>query len=143
MTDEEKLEIIALVLGDIPGGPYYPMFTPEQYAQFLKLGRGDVNKAIMYAAISAAYFVSSEGSSREQIGQLSISNSSGNSYMQLLDHLKSTFGKIPPAGLMPWFAGSDSKAKTKLMQFKLCDSGIYPWTTAIKVDFADRCCEDC
>lgn len=142
MTDYEKIQMIALILGDIDGGPYYPMFTPEQYGQFLKLGKGNINKAIMYAAISATYFVSSD-SSREQIGELSISNSGGTSYLKLLDHLKSTVGRLPPDGLMPWVAGADDETRNKLLDYKLCDSGIYPWTTRIKVDYADRCCEDC
>lgn len=127
MTDEEKIAAIALILGDIPGGPYYPMFTEDQYKQFLALARGDVNKALMYAAISATYFVAGE-SSREQIGELSISGSSSANYMKLLDYIKNTVGKIPPAGLMPWFAGQDRPDSNKLLDFKLCDSGIYPWS---------------
>lgn len=126
MTDEEKIATIALILGDIPGGPYYPMFTEEQYKQFLVLARGNVNTAIMYAAISAAYFVSSD-SSREVIGELQMSGSSGANYLKLLDYLKSTMGKIPPMNLMPWFAGSESCDRNKLLDFQLCDSGLYPW----------------
>lgn len=133
MTDEEKIAIIALMLGDIPGGPYYPMFTEDQYKQFLKLARGDVNMATMYAAISAAYIVSSE-SSREVIGELSISNSSGNSYLKLLDYLKSTLGKVPPIGLMPWFAGADECDKNKLLAFSLCDK------PSVNPKFGERPC---
>lgn len=35
MTDDDKISIIALMIGDIPGGPYYPLFTEDQYRQFL------------------------------------------------------------------------------------------------------------
>ncbi len=137
MTDEEKIATIALILGDIEGGPYYPMFTEDQYMQFLKLSRGDVNKAIMYAAISATYFVSSE-SSREVIGELQISGSSGSNYLKLLDYIKNTLGKVPPSNLMPWFAGSDKPDRNKLLDYKLCDSGIYPYQSAWKF-ISDRC----
>lgn len=119
MTDDEKISLLALMLGDIPGGPYYPMFTEEQYRQFLTFGKGNVNKAVVYAAISAAFFVSSE-SSREQIGELSISSSTSANYLKLLDYVVATSGKVPPDNLMPWFAGADSCDKNKLLDFRRC-----------------------
>ena len=119
MTDEEKISLLALMLGDIPGGPYYPMFTEDQYRQFLSLGKGDVNKAVVYAAISASFFVSGE-SSREQIGELSLSNSTSSNYLKLLDYVISTSGKVPPPGLMPWFAGADKCDRNKLLDYERC-----------------------
>lgn len=132
MTDEEKISLIALMIGDIPGGPYYPMFTPEQYQQFLTASKGNVNRAVMMAAISAGYIVSSE-SSREVIGELSISSSSASNYLKLLDYLIATAGKIPPDGLMPWFAGADTCDRNKLLEFRRCDRpSLYP-------TFGDTC----
>lgn len=119
MTDEEKISLLALMLGDIPGGPYYPMFTEDQYKQFLVLGKGDVNRAAVYAAMSAAFFVSGE-SSREQIGELSISSSTSSNYLKLLDYMISTAGKVPPPNLMPWFAGADQHDRNKLINFERC-----------------------
>lgn len=120
MTDEEKISLLALMIGDIPGGPYYPMFTPEQYAQFLKAGKGNVNQAAVMAAISAGYLVSGE-SSREVIGELQISSSTGTNYLKLLDYLIATAGKIPPDNLMPWFAGADECDQNKLLNYERCD----------------------
>ena len=120
MTNEEKIALLALMLGDIPGGPYYPMFTEEQYLQFLVLGHGDVNRAAVYAAISAGYMVSGE-SSREVIDELQISSNTATGYLKLLDYLISNVGKVPPAGLMPWFAGQDSCDKNKLLTYRVCD----------------------
>lgn len=120
MTDEEKISLLALMIGDIPGGPYYPMFTPEQYAQFLKAGKGNVNQAAVLAAISAGYLVSGE-SSREVIGELQISSSTGTNYLKLLDYLIATAGKIPPDNLMPWFAGADECSQNKLLNYERCD----------------------
>lgn len=119
LTDEEKIALLALMLGDIEGGPYYPMFTEDQYKQFLALGKGDVNRAVVYAALSAAFFVSGE-SSREQIGELSISSSTSNNYLKLLDYVINTAGKVPPPNLMPWFAGADKKDQNKLLDFERC-----------------------
>lgn len=120
MTDEEKKSLLALIIGDIPGGPYYPMFTDEQYAQFLKLAGGDVNRASVYAAMSASFFVGGE-STREVIDELSFSSNSAGNYLKTLDYLIKTSGKIPPAGLMPWVAGADSCEKNKLLEYSLCD----------------------
>lgn len=120
MTDEEKIALLALMLGDIPGGPYYPMFTEDQYLQFLVLGHGDVNRAAVYAAISAGYMVSGE-SSREVIGELQISSNTATGYLKLLGYLISNVGKVPPAGLMPWFAGQDSCDRNKLLDYRVCD----------------------
>lgn len=120
MTDEEKIALLALMLGDIPGGPYYPMFTEDQYLQFLVLGHGDVNRAAVYAAISAGYMVSGE-SSREVIGELQISSNTATGYLKLLDYLIRNVGKVPPAGLMPWFAGQDSCDRNKLLDYRVCD----------------------
>lgn len=125
MTEEEKLSLLALMLGDIEGGPYYPMFTEDQYKQFLKASRGDVNRAAVMAAISAGYLVSGE-SSREVIGELQISSSSSNNYLKLLEYLISTSGKVPPASLMPWFAGQDEPDGNKLLNFTRCDKN--GWT---------------
>lgn len=120
MTDEEKISLLALMIGDIPGGPYYPMFTPEQYTQFLKAGKGNVNQAAVMAAISAGYFVSGE-SSREVIGDLQIANSTSANYLKLLDYLIATAGRIPPDNLMPWFAGWDECDQNKLLNYQRCD----------------------
>lgn len=125
MTDDEKISLLALMIGDIPGGPYYPMFTEDQYKQFLTLGKGDINRAAVYAAISAGYFVSGE-SSREVIGELQISSSTSTNYLKLLDYLIANAGKVPPAGMMPWFAGADGCDRNKLLDFKLCDRGLWP-----------------
>lgn len=120
MTDDEKISLLALMIGDIPGGPYYPMFTPEQYAQFLSLGKGNVNKAAVYACMSAGFFVAGE-SSREQIGELSISSSTSNNYIKLLDYMIQTAGRVPPDNLMPWFANADTCDKNLLLAFRRCD----------------------
>lgn len=120
MTDEEKISLLALMIGDIPGGPYYPMFTPEQYTQFLKAGKGNVNQAAVLSAISAGYMVSGENS-REMIGELQISSSTAANYIKLLDYLISTAGRIPPDNLMPWFAGADECDQNKLLNYQRCD----------------------
>ena len=128
MTDDEKISLIALILGDIPGGPYYPMFTEAQYKQFLAAARGDVSRATVFAAISAGYMVAGE-SSREVIGELQISQSTSTNYLKLLDYLIAEVGKVPPPNLMPWFAGADSCSQNKLLTFSRCDPAWIAYNT--------------
>jgi hypothetical protein len=119
-TDEEKVQLLALMLGDVPGSAFHPLFTEEQYKQFLKLTKGNVNQAAVYAAISAAGQFAGE-SSREVIGELSISNSTATNFFKLLDYIQKTNGKVPPDSLMPWFAGSDKPDDNKLLAYERCD----------------------
>lgn len=118
MTDEEKRQMIALMLGDIAGSPYYPLFTDAQYGQFLAMGKGSVNSAVVFAAISASFIVSSEAT-REVIGDLSISKSTGTNYLKALDYLVKNAKSQIPANLMPWVGGLGER--NKLLDFRLCD----------------------
>lgn len=125
MTDEDKISFIALMIGDINGGPYYPMFTPEQYQQFLTGASGNVNQAIVLAAMSGTFLVSGE-STREAIGDLQMSSNTAANYLKTLDYLIKTVGKLPPSNLMPWIAGLDSCEVNKLLDFSRCDKpGTY------------------
>lgn len=118
MSDEEKKMMIALMLGDIEGSPYYPLFTDAQYGQFLAMGKGSVNSAVVFAAISASFIVSSE-STREQIGDLSIARSTGTNYLKALGYLVKNAKSQIPANLMPWVGGLGER--NKLLDFRLCD----------------------
>lgn len=118
MSDEEKKMMIALMLGDIEGSPYYPLFTDAQYGQFLAMGKGSVNSAVVFAAISASFVVSSE-STREQIGDLSIARSTGTNYLKALAYLVKNAKSQIPANLMPWVGGLGER--NKLLDFRLCD----------------------
>lgn len=142
MTDEEKISLLALMIGDISGGPYYPMFTTAQYTQFLAASKGNVNRAAVMAAISAGYIVSSE-SSREVIGELQISSSTGSNYLKLLDYLIATAGQVPPDKLMPWFAGADDCYKNKLLNFKRCDTRSWEHVVGQECTDSLDCTDSC
>lgn len=120
MTDDEKIALIALLIGDIQGSPYYPLFSQEQYKQFLLMAKGNVDKAVVSAAISASFVVSTE-STREAIGDLSISSSTGTNYLKALQFLITNSNKQIPSGLMPWVGGLGQR--NKLLDFRLCDGG--------------------
>lgn len=118
MTDEEKISLLALMISDIPGNPYYPIFTEDQYLQFLKLSKGKVEKAVVYAAISACMIIGSSYT-REVIGDLQLTNNSGANYMKALELLIKNNGTSLPDGLMPWSASVPSY--NKLLDFARCD----------------------
>ena len=142
MTDEEKIALLALMLGDVPGGPYYPLFTEAQYMQFLVLGKGDVYKSIVWAALSASSIISSD-SSREVIGELQISSSSGTNYLKFLDYLMQNANKVPPANMMPWF-GNDGPCDTnKLMNYRVCDVVNYETFLNVWNKTGESCCSSC
>lgn len=142
MTDEEKIALLALMLGDIPGGPYYPMFTEEQYMQFLVLGKGDVNRAAIYAAISAGYLVGSE-STREITGDIQVYKNTGANYIKLLDYLIQNVGRVPPPGLMPWFGNDGPCDNNKLLNYRLCDIVTYESFQNVWNKVGESCCDQC
>lgn len=118
MTDEEKASLLALMISDIPGNPYYPIFTPEQYAQFLLMAKGSVERAIVPAAITASMIIGSDYT-REVIGDLQLGRNAGANYLKALEMLIKNKGKSLPDGLMPWSASVPSF--NKLLDFARCD----------------------
>lgn len=118
MTDDEKRSLLALMIGDIAGNPYHPVFTPEQYGQFLTMAKGNVRNAMIPAAISASMIIGGDYT-REVIGDLSLSRNAGANYLKSLDFLIKNTGKALPDGLMPWMAGKGMR--NKLLDFRRCD----------------------
>lgn len=42
MSEEEKIALVRLLIGDTVSSPFYPLFTDEQIAQLLVQSGGDV-----------------------------------------------------------------------------------------------------
>lgn len=101
MTDEEKIALIRLRIADVPSSPLYPLFTDAEYLSMLNSVNGNVDRATVMAAISAAMQVSSI-SSREVIDDLSIQNDIASNYLKALDYLIKYPTTSPPANLIPW-----------------------------------------
>jgi hypothetical protein len=122
MTDDEKKSLLALMIGDIAGNPYFPLFTVDQYGQFLTGSSGNVQRAVVTAATSASFIVAGNPT-REVIGDLQTSNNLSANYLKALDYLIKNASSTPPSNLMPWFGGMDSCQRNKLLEFTLCDRG--------------------
>lgn len=117
MTDDEKKSLLALMIGDVEGSPYYPLFTSTQYGQFLMMAGGNVNNAVQSAAISASMVIGSDYT-REVIGDLQLSRNAGANYLKALDYLIKNSKATIPAKLMPWIGGN---GKNKLLDYARCD----------------------
>lgn len=101
MTEQEKIEYIQLVIGDIPSSPFYPLFTQEEIKKFLTYAKGNVNKAIRQAAISAAMLISGV-STRELTGSIEVWNELSRNYIRALELLIKNSNAEIPENLMPW-----------------------------------------
>lgn len=116
LTDEEKVVLVRLLIGDIESSPFYPLFQDEEISQFLSLTGGVVMSAAKFAAISASMMLAG-WSTRERAGSIEVWNSLSTNYLQALDYLINNSNKTIPNGLMPWAAGV-SRVE---MEEMLCD----------------------
>ena len=105
------------MIGDVEGSPYYPLFTQDQYGQFLMMSKGSVSGAVQSAAISASMVIGSDYT-REVIGDLQLSRNAGTNYLKALDYLIKNSKATIPDKLMPWIGGN---GKNKLLDYARCD----------------------
>ena len=116
LTDEEKIQLIRLLIGDINTSPFYPLFQDDDLYQFLTVTSGDVVNAAKFAAISASMMLAG-WSTRERAGSIEVWNSLSTNYLKALDYLINNSNKTIPNGLMPWGAGISASE----MREMLCD----------------------
>lgn len=105
LTDLEKQALVALLIGDIEGTPFYPLLTPEQYQMILDTVSGSVQDAVKTAAITVSMIVAGY-STREQIGDFVIVNDYAQTYLKSLEFLMKNPANRLPANLMPWSAST-------------------------------------
>jgi hypothetical protein len=118
MTDEEKIALIKLMIGDVPASPFYPLFSDTDYGKWLAMYNGDIDKTVRTAAISASMFMATV-ESREVIGDLVLENEIANNYIKALNLLIANPTKSLPDGLMPWTA-NDGSDPIKLLDYPEC-----------------------
>lgn len=116
LIDEEKIQLIRLLIGDISTSPFYPLFQDDDLYQFLTVTSGDVVNAAKFAAISASMMLAG-WSTRERTGSIEVWNSLSTNYLKALDYLINNSNKTIPNGLMPWGAGISASE----MREMLCD----------------------
>lgn len=116
LTDEEKVNLVRLLIGDIEASPFYPLFQDEEISQFLVVTNGSVVNAAKFAAISASMMLAG-WSTRERAASIEVWNSLSTNYLKALDYLINNSNKTIPNGLMPWAAGISRLE----MEEMLCD----------------------
>lgn len=124
MTDEEKIALIALMIGDSPESPFHPLFTEEEYLQFLTYAGGDVNRAVRLAAISASMMLSGI-SSRERTGDIEVWNELSRNYLRALAMLIDNSNATIPDRLIPW---SHSIPLDGLTSIRICDDDCHTFS---------------
>ena len=129
------IETVRLLIGDVEGSPFFPMFDDEDIQQFLDMNNGNVYAAARLAAISASFQLAGYNT-RERVGDEEIWSSLSTQYMKALDYFINNPGTLIPAGLFPWSASTGSCSP--LMNIKVCDGD------SCKSSCNDGCaCSDC
>ena len=117
MTDEEKIALIRILIGDVPTSPFYPLFSNEELQKLLDLNNGDLYKAARMAAISASMQLAG-WSTRERTGDIEVWSSLSTNYLKALDYFIRNPDVSIPNGLMPWYGSKDSCSK--LLNIQVC-----------------------
>lgn len=102
---DEMIAYVRLRIADIPSSPFYPLFTDEEIKSFIRMANGNLRRATINAAMSAAFMLSA-WNTREVVGAEQIWNDIGKNYLNVLDRLtnESSINNIDD-GLVPYAAG--------------------------------------
>lgn len=125
------IESVRLLIGDIPGSPFYPLYTDEQIQEFLDLSNGNIQQAARLAAISAS-FILAGWSTRERTGDIEVWNSLSTQYLKALDNVINNPILELPNGMMPYAGGiswadvcannrNPDNVRSPLTKIKTCD----------------------
>lgn len=110
MTDEEKIALIKLLIGDVPNSPFYPLFADGDLQNLLDMNGGDVYKAARMAAISASMQLSG-WNTRERVGDLEWANQLSTNYIKALEMFIKNPDVAIPSGIVPWYGSKNSCSK--------------------------------
>ena len=127
------VEVVRLLIGDVPSSPFYQLFTDEEIQQFLDLNGGNVRQAARMAAIAASMQLAG-WNTRETTGDISVWNELSTAYLKALDNfINDSSSASIPNGLMPYASGiswvdvntnnaNPDNVRSPLTQIKVCDS---------------------
>lgn len=109
LTDEQKIVIMKLVIGDVVNNPFYPMFQDSEYQAFLDYSNGVIQRAIRMAAIGASMALATINY-KEMVGDEQIWSNVGRDYQKALQALisESAINNLAD-GIMPYASGISRK----------------------------------
>jgi len=125
------IESVRLLIGDVPGSPFYPLYTDEQIQEFLDLTNQNIQQAARLAAISAS-FILAGWNTRERTGDIEVWNSLSTQYLKALQNVIDNPIIDIPNGMMPYAGGiswedvcannrNPDNVRSPLTKIKTCD----------------------
>jgi hypothetical protein len=118
MTKEEKEKAILLLritLGDVPGSPFYPILSDEEYVVLLEANDWNVKKAARYAGYSIVFYLT-QTNYRERTGDIEVWNLAATEYRKaLLDFLNEGSLANLPTDIRPYVGGVSVKDVCSLL----------------------------
>lgn len=103
--EQEKIELVRILVGDVPSSIFYPVLTDEEIGKLLALENWDVLRASRRVAISIAFSLTSFPY-RERTDSIEVWNNASLEYRKVLEEFIKESGQINlPANLKPYAAG--------------------------------------
>lgn len=129
------IDLLRLLIGDVPANIFYPIFTDEQLQQILDYCKNDVEKAARMAAYSAAYVISTINY-REKVGEVEVWTNAGRDYLNVLKNFTENNSNPVPLDAIPYAAGISKEDMCK--SFRNWDS-----VKSYLVRLPDNCINRC
>ena len=132
---QAKIDLLRLLLGDVPISVFYPILTDDEYAMILKMYNWDVNKAARKAAFSILFYLT-QVNYRERSGDIEVWNNASIEYRKALNDYLDSEKNILPSDLVPWVAGANpadvckyqkDSVRSPLAQISVCSN----WWTRV------------
>lgn len=98
------VEQVRIRIFDIPRNLFYPIFTDEEYEDFLESANNDVLQAAKIAAVSASMFFATINT-KEMVGDTEIWNEVSRHYLRALELFLRNNQSVLLKGVMPYAAG--------------------------------------
>lgn len=117
LTPEQlaKISLMRIMLGDVPGSPFYPMLADEEYALILEMNNWDVKRAVRQAGFSILFYLT-QVNYRERTGDIEVWNNASIEYRKALnDYLDDSGAGVLPPDLLPWAGGTSAKEVCSLL----------------------------
>lgn len=127
---QETINYLRIILGDIPISAFYPILTDEEYYKVLERNNWNVKKAARQLAFSILFYLT-QVNYRERAGDIEVWNNASIEYRKALQSFLDDDRNQIPTDLVPWVAGASWEdickrinnrdwARSPLAQISLC-----------------------
>lgn len=132
---EYRIDLVRLMIGDVPISVFYPILTDTEYAKLLAFYNWDINKTARKAAFSILFYLT-QVTYRERTGDIEVWNNASIEYRKALNDYLDSEKTILPDNIRPWVAGANpsdvckfqsSSVRNPLAQISPCSN----WWTRV------------